>query len=265
MLKVNLFFDESGKNNDPIKTMGSLMIPKKVYSCEEIINLNKRLRENEFKLHWTKYNGGLSESKIYRDLIEIFSRYASLCEFNVIRYDYPHDINKEKIDRMIYSKMPERVMYGLLRYQGKSIDIHADIFVEDAIMYNTIKLHETLCNDMNKQSLYRGTSFVIDEFKYKHKNEEIGVELTDVILGIMRNIIDNNNCSKRAIKKNLLIVEFLKNEKFNQFLRNIKFFEWNYSNSLTKVDFSDYINIFLANQEEWIGYLSEGKKREAFL
>lgn len=72
MLKVNLFFDESGKNNDPIKTMGSLMIPKKVYGCEEIINLNKRLRENEFKLHWTKYNGGLSESKIYRDLINIF-------------------------------------------------------------------------------------------------------------------------------------------------------------------------------------------------
>ena len=81
-----------------------------------IDNLNKRLQENEFKLHWTKYNGGLSESKIYRDLIDIFSRYASLCEFNVIRYDYPHDINKEKIDRMIYSKMPERVMYGLLRY-----------------------------------------------------------------------------------------------------------------------------------------------------
>ena len=50
MLKVNLFFDESGKNNDPIKTMGSLMIPKKVYSCEEIINLNKRLQENEFKV-----------------------------------------------------------------------------------------------------------------------------------------------------------------------------------------------------------------------
>ena len=110
MLKVNLFFDESGKNDDPIKTMGSLMIPKKVYSCDEIIKLNTRLQENEFRLHWTKYNGGVSESKIYRDLIEIFSKYASLCEFNVIRYDYPHNINKDKIDRMIYSKMPERVI-----------------------------------------------------------------------------------------------------------------------------------------------------------
>lgn len=31
MLKVNLFFDESGKNDDAVKTMGSLMIPEKVY------------------------------------------------------------------------------------------------------------------------------------------------------------------------------------------------------------------------------------------
>ncbi|WP_455543084.1 DUF3800 domain-containing protein [Intestinibacter sp.] len=256
MLKVNLFFDESGKNGDSIKTMGSLMIPEKVYNCSEIINFNKRLQENEFKLHWTQYNGGRKESEIYKEIIDTFSKYLSLCEFNVIRYDYPPDINKNKLDRMIYSKIPERVMYGLLRYQGKGINIHADIYVEDATMYNTIKLHETICDDMNRQSLYRGTNFTIDNFKYKHKNEEIGVEFTDVILGIIRNIIDNNNASKRAINKNLLIVEFLKNKEFNKFLRNVKFFEWNYSNSLTKVDFSDYINIFLSGQEEWISYLT---------
>lgn len=256
MLKVNLFFDESGKNSDKIKTMGSLMIPEMVYNSEEIVNLNKELQEDKFSLHWTQFNGGKDESESYINIVNTFSKYLSLCEFNVIRYDYPPNVPKDKLDKMIYSKIPERVMYGLLRFQGKGIDVHADIYVEDATMYKKIRLHENICDDMNKQSLYRGTNFTIDNFKYKHKNEEIGVELTDTILGIIRNIIDNNNGSNRSKKKNNLIIELLKNEQFYKFLSNIKFFEWNYSNSLTKVDFSDYINIFLSSQPEWINYLS---------
>lgn len=254
-MKVNLFFDESGKNSEPIKTMGSLMIPEKIYKCEEIINLNERLNNQEFELHWTRYDGGKNESEIYKEIIEIFSKYMSLCEFNLIRYDYPQNISKQKLDNMIYSKIPERVMYGLLRHQGKNIDIHADIYVENATVYNSIKLHENLCKEMNRQSLYRGVNFTVDNFEYKYKNEEIGVELTDVILGIIRNIIDNKSNSKRVIKKNKLIVELLKNKEFNSFIRNIKYFEWNYSSTLTKIDFSNYVNMFLSNQDEWIEYL----------
>ena len=78
MLKVNLFFDESGKNDDAVKTMGSLMIPEKVYNCKEIVALNERLRKEEFELHWTKYNGGNSEAKIYKEIVEAFSKYLSL-------------------------------------------------------------------------------------------------------------------------------------------------------------------------------------------
>ena len=171
MLKVNLFFDESGKNDDAVKTMGSLMIPEKVYNCKEIVALNERLRKEEFELHWTKYNGGNSEAKIYKEIVEAFSKYLSLCEFNMIRYDYPSNVNKQKIEKMIYSKIPERVMYGLLRYQGKGIDINADIYVENATMYDSIGLHESLSKEMNRQALYRGTNFEINKFEYKYKNE----------------------------------------------------------------------------------------------
>ena len=236
MLKVNLFFDESGKT---VKTMGSLMIPEKVYNCKEIVALNERLRKEEFELHWTKYNGGNSEAKIYKEIVEAFSKYLSLCEFNMIRYDYPSNVNKQ--------------------YQGKGIDINADIYVENATMYDSIGLHESLSKEMNRQALYRGTNFEINKFEYKYKNEEIGVEFTDVILGVVRNIIENKSSSTRARRKNCLIVEFLKNDEFNKFIRNIKYFEWNYSSSLTRVDFSDYVNIFLSDQEEWINYLDSKK------
>ena len=112
---------------------------------------------------------------------------------------------------------------------------------------------------MNRQALSRGTNFEITKFEYKYKNEEIGVEFTDVILGVVRNIIENKSSSTRARRKNCLIVEFLKNDEFNKFIRNIKYFEWNYSSSLTRVDFSDYVNIFLSDQEEWINYLDSKK------
>lgn len=256
-MKVKLFFDESGKDRDPIKTMGSLMIPEKIYSSLEIKELNEKLIKKEFKLHWTQFDGGKEETELYKEIITIFSKYSSLCEFNVIRYEYPNGINKERLNQMIYSKIPERVMYGLLRYNGKGIDINADIYIEKATIYvEKIKLHDSLVKEMNKQSLYRGTSFNIESFNYKEKNEEIGVELTDLILGIIRNIVTNDNSSKRVKKKNKLIIELMKNKDFYDFITNIKYFEWNYSKSLVKVNFGDYVNLFLANQEDWIEYLA---------
>lgn len=256
MIDLNLFFDESGKNNEHIKTMGGFMIPKKIYNSAEIKNINDRLNKREFKLHWTQYNGGKDESIFYKEVIEIFSKYLSLCEFNVIRYDYPPNVNKQKLDNMIYSKIPERVLYGLLRYKGNDISINTDIYVEDANIYHKLKLDKSIKENMNKQSLYRGLDFKIENFCFKNKNEEIGIEFTDLILGIVRNIIDNNKTSRRSIKKNELIVEFLKIDKFKEFLSNIKFFEWNYSDKLTKIDFSDYIKIFLADDDNWIEYLT---------
>ena len=37
MIDLNLFFDESGKNNEHIKTMGGFMIPKKIYNSADIL------------------------------------------------------------------------------------------------------------------------------------------------------------------------------------------------------------------------------------
>ena len=256
MIDLNLFFDESGKNNDSIKTMGGFMIPKKIYECQEIVNINKQLKEEKFKLHWTKYNGGKQESEFYRNIIEVFSKYFSLCDFNIIRYDYPQNINKQQIDNMIYSKLPERVLYGLLRYSGKNITINANVYVEDANIYRKLNIDKFLKDDMNKHSLYRGINFKINSFEFSHKNQEIGIEFTDLILGIVRNIIDNKNNSERARRKNEFIIELLQIDDFRKFLENIKFFEWNYTDTLKRLDFSDYINIFLSDKDSWIDYLS---------
>lgn len=260
MTKVNLFFDESGTSKkDKVRIMGGLMIPHAVYNQPDFIELNKELRENKYKLHWADFGGGKSEAEIYMKVIKIFTKYSELCEFNIIRYDYPQSIDHQKITQMFYSKLPERVMYGLLRSQKADNLIEADIFVEQANMYESepIKLHETLKYEMNRQALYRGTNFSINNFAYRRKNEEAGVEITDIILGIVRNIIENKDNSNRSRRKNQLICEFMKIKAFKKFISSIKFFEWNYSYHLSQVDFSNYVKTFLSNQETWVIHLSK--------
>lgn len=258
--KVNLFFDESGKDKDPIKTMGGLLIPDKIYKSTKFLEINNKLKNNEFSLHWTDYNGGNSEKKLYIQIIKLFIKYVDLCQFNVIYYNYPFGINKEKFNNMIYSKLPERVIYGLLRFKGENMNVEADLFIEDANVYkDKIKLHDILKTQLNNNAIYRGEKFKVNNFYYKNKNQEIGVELTDLLLGIVRVIIQNkNNCeSKRIRNKNLLVLELLKEKEFNNFLKKIKYFEWNNSKELKRINFEDYINNFLANQNEWIEYIEE--------
>ena len=258
MGNVKLFFDESGTaKKDTVRMMGGLMIPNTVYEQPDFIELNKELRENEYTLHWTDFGGGKKEAEIYMKVVKTFSKYSELCEFNIIRYDYPKNIDYQKITQMFYSKLPERVLYGLLRSQKDDKPIEADIFVERANMYESINLHETLKYEMNRQALYRGTNFSITNFSYKRKNEEIGVEITDIILGIVRNIIENRSNSNRFRRKNQLICEFMKIEAFKKFISSIKFFEWNYSYHLSQVDFSNYVKTFLSNQETWVIHLSK--------
>lgn len=72
-MKVNLFFDESGKGNDKIKTMGSLLIPRTIYNTKNFLQLNEQLKSEDFKLHWTQFSGGKDEISLYKNILTIFS------------------------------------------------------------------------------------------------------------------------------------------------------------------------------------------------
>ncbi len=257
-VNVKIFFDESGSDDDPVKTMGGILIPSKVYSVKNIQQINNQLKNKEFRLHWTQYNGYHEEDKKhYLDTIMSFSKYLSLCSFNVIHYERPEKLNKDKFNNMVYSKLPERICYGLLRHQGANADIETDIFIEKANKYQSIELDKKLREQLNIQSIYRGEKYKVNKFYYKNKNEEIGVELTDLLLGIVRTIIFNKNSSRTYKAKNELVVEFLKIEEFFSFLSNIKYFEWKNSHQLKQIDFNKYIKLFLAQQENWLNYLEE--------
>jgi len=250
---LDVFFDESGKRKNKPNLMGALSVPRQLYLSDPFQELSQRLRDGEIKLHWTEYTGYEKLKKDISDVINIISRYNHLLKFFVINYDYSVITNKHGFSRyiteeMIYTKFPERIIYGLLRRYGRDIFIEANLKIEDSTEYQSFKLHERLKDQLNVQSLYRGERFTVNESQLVPKGEEIGVELVDILLGMTRAIILNqNNNTKGSINKNNLIIELLKNHNFFTLLKNIRCFEWEDTKDLTEVSFADYLQLFIAN------------------
>lgn len=282
-LDVNLFFDESGKG-DSYCLMGALLIPSQIYDLPNMKKLNEFMKEGslkfneyrslekklktlgedidgeidsisekmnslkneKFQLHFTDYDSNNFDRFV--ETIRVFSKYINHCEMNIINYFYPSDIGeKQKFKTMSYRKFPERVFYGLLRNKGKFININAKIFIESASEYETVQLKENIINSLNDQAIYRGEKFKIKSCEYKNKGEEIGVELTDILLGVIRNImlyLSGSN-SKTLLKKLNLIDEFLKIDDFYIFLKNLTIYEWNKSSNLKEIQFDDYLRLYI--------------------
>lgn len=256
---VKIFFDESGKNNDVPTTMGALLIPSLVYEHEKINVINDKLKNKEFELHWKDYGGDSEKRTLILNIMNDVMKFSPMFSFNVINYKKPNmqEGDKDLFEDMIYSKLPERIFYGLLRQHGRGISIQADVFIEKDGQYDKRQLKENIPHQLNIQAMYRGENYRIASCDYKSKNSEIGVELVDIILGVIRTIIINKNTSIKYMARNELIVELLKDKNFNSFLSNIAYFEWSSDNELKKIDFKHYIQLFLSKQEAWINYLAE--------
>ncbi|MFS0883325.1 DUF3800 domain-containing protein [Metabacillus niabensis] len=299
---MNIFFDESGQGsgNDKPSTMGGLLIPDIVYTSPELVELTNALRTGEIKLHWTDYTGDSKQRKNIENAIKVFSKYARYSKMNVINYnrstldsryklseDQGSQSKKELSKReksklinyatlMIYTKIPERIFYGLLRHYGKDVYIKTNIFIEKEGKYEKYNLEQRLMENLNTQSLYRAEQFWVEKCEMVSKGVEIGVELVDLLLGIIRLIINNKKIpfglsleeySKKKLKgsymKTSLVIDLLKNNEFNNFLRNIKYFEWDSQKELNLVAFRDYLDLFMATNFEHFNpslFNEEGKK-----
>lgn len=250
---LDVFFDESGKRKDKPNLMGALSIPSQLYASEKFQLLSHKLRDGKLKLHWTDYTGYEKLKVDISEVIGTLSTYHHLIKFFVINYDYSVISGKSGFpkyiaEEMIYTKYPERIIYGLLRRYGRNVFIEANLKIEDSSEYRSFQLHDRLKDQLNIQSLYRGERFIVNSSELIPKGQEIGIELVDILLGILRTIITNqSNISKGVGSKNALVVELLQNPSFYSLLTNIRCFEWEDSRDLTEVSFSDYLQLFLAN------------------
>lgn len=179
-------------------------------------------------------------------------------KMNVIYYD--QSIMEEKAKKFkhvdgnlcnstIYMKLPERIVYGLIRYYGKLSEIDAQIIIEEATEYKqpNVNLKEQLPKQLNIQAIYRGENFKIVHSRYAPKGTEVGLELTDILLGMVRTIVTNPPFTGRKKKAHIkLIMNLLKDQRFFHFFEQIKFYEWSNSHQLTEIRFSNYLQLFIS-------------------
>lgn len=273
MLNTDLaiFFDESGKSRaDKVQLMGGLALPYNIYFSKQLDSLHQL--NLEYRYHWSEYKG---DSKQRNGILKLFRKSSYLAEYaqlNFIRYsssdlaeralkynlDQPF-INEESkknyniINKMIYTKLPERIMYGLLRGYSHTSRVTSSIFIEHANEYETFGLAESMLKQLNIHSLYRGESFVVRECIYRRKGEEIGVDFIDILLGIVRTILENPDPNSRKKKNQLsLIIELLKENVLQPFISQLRLFELKDTNELYEVDVSACVKLFIAkNFEEY--------------
>jgi hypothetical protein len=149
---------------------------------------------------------------------------------------------------MIYAKLPDRVIYGLLR--DANYNVQADLFIEESPHYTKYDLATQLKRSLNIQSLYRGEHYYVSACTLMPKGSEIGLETMDLILGIMRNIMrsgDPSSQSKKQSDKNSLILSMLREDDLLlSVLNKVRFFYWNNMQSLQEQSFMDYVMRFAA-------------------
>lgn len=268
MIKYNVFFDESEveslRTNMAISLMGCLRVPGSLYSNPQIQNLTKQLRNGSMKLHFNEYNARFFKtySQVLKEFFGENGENVKYMKFNLIAYTKDEYINnhtaftKTSMKRMEHAKIPERVIYGSIRNISKYKPTKVRLYIENSTEYSQFKLHNMLKEQLNVQALYRNDNFVIDTSLLYPKGKEIGIEITDMILGIISIVIRNGSSiddtgritSKKLYEKKNLI--FKHKDLIESIFRNIYYFEMNGLDRLTRRDFTPFWNEFVIRFEQ---------------
>ncbi|BDR57189.1 hypothetical protein [Xylocopilactobacillus apis] len=252
--KISIFFDESGKNSNDISLMGGVSVPNDYYFCKDIQFLNQQLQRKTFRMHFTQYDK--SDYSNFKMVIQSFLKLTDAIQVNIISYKLnnlkDHILYASMKKDMLYSRLPERVIYGLLRNYSNMDNLKADIYIENSNEYAKLHIDKSIKKQMNIHSLYRYDNFKIENSKLVPKNQEIGIEFTDTILGIIRLIIQNSSLTNnnQEIKRSLLAKNLLINDLMDELeplLKSIKIYELTQNDHLKKINFETYLRFYKAN------------------
>lgn len=103
--------------------MGGVLIPERIYYRDDFFY---ELRQAN--VHWTDYGGDAAAAEAIKKLIHRTTEYTGLLRMTVINYDQStiqhnskkfEDIHGNLSQATIYTKFPERIVYGLLKKRGE--------------------------------------------------------------------------------------------------------------------------------------------------
>lgn len=193
-----IFFDESGKINrqdSKYSYYGALGIPK---SDHESINEEWRKNGESRELHFQRFNLTnldsylnvtntlLEKSKINIYMVEN-SKALGIADKLAIDYT--------KLRELLYIKIPERLIYGILRYLDDFYNI--ELFIDECDEYDKYGIKSKLEYQLNAQAVYRDKIYFIKSVQQMNSKANICLQGIDVIIGAISFIVDKKYISYR--------------------------------------------------------------------
>lgn len=209
-----IFYDESGKIDRNLNTdsyYGALGCTNKDYN--DIKSYIKNL-EYKTELHFTKFN--LKHIERYLKVINyVFQKDINL---NVYLVDIENaknianrlNLSMEKLRELFYIKIPERLIYGILRDINEYRTVR--IIYDRCDEYENYNLKDMLSHQLNAQAVYRNLNCQITRIKDEDSKEESLLQVIDILLGIVTLLIE---------KKYYLLKETLESKAELEYILNL--------------------------------------------
>jgi hypothetical protein len=197
-----IFFDESGKidrQKSKYSYYGALGIKKNQH--EYINGILSQEEKNKREMHFQKFN--LTDIDWYLNvLLEVINK----ANFNVYLVDRDKAINiadrlslsPTKLRELLYIKIPERLIYGILRHLNDFYNVN--IYIDNCDEYDKYEIKSKLEYQLNAQAVYRNKKYLINNVNQIDSKEDIILQATDVILGIISFLVEEKYYS---LKDNL--------------------------------------------------------------
>lgn len=228
-LSYLVFFDESGKidrQKEKYSYYGALGIKKNNY--EKVIEVLNEF-EDKRELHFKDFN----LNSLHKYLI-VLQEVIEKAQFNVYLVDRDKAINiadrlcidMKKLRELLYIKIPERLIYGILRYIEDILNV--SIYIDKCDEYDNYDIKTKLEYQLNAQSVYRDKKYFINNVSQIDSKENILLQATDVLLGIVSFLIEEKyNIHKQNLthKEYGYILETVNEEEKNFIISNYEFNE----------------------------------------
>lgn len=252
-MNYNIYFDESNKLDS-----------RKVFSyyggfggsTDDISRLSNLIRTyckgSAKELHFKEYTDDGSIYKYFKVINSVLKADVTFNFFIVhndsaLQLARQYGITDTEMRNMLYVKIPERLFYGITRYNKEISKVNIKVDKDDN--YRKIRLYSKIKEQMNAHSAYRNLNYQVNSVKSMKSEKNISIQIIDIIMGItvflMEKIYKNETNVTKA-KSDLIYRLFLEEENILRFKEKIKIFKWDGNNdSVVEVNISNYIPDFL--------------------
>jgi hypothetical protein len=126
---------------------------------------------------------------------------------------YEAKTDNEAYNYLIYNKLPERLLYGLMKYDSSVSKLKASIYLDSNHLYTLYDTKFFLKNQLNAQAKYRSHNYIVDDVRviYKTYDHSQRVKTSELDIQLFERLFDafKSEISKVGKKAKRLQMESL--------------------------------------------------------